>query len=362
MYEKNAEAIKILIIEDSPADAFIVNEYLQEIEESSFEVEIAESLQEGEGLINTNDFDVVLIDLNLPDSRGVEHYKTIFKKYSYLPFIIMTGMSSLDISVNMIKQGARDYLVKGEFDAILLSRSISYVLERKSLEDNYIKMILNAQDKEKERIALDVHDSLGQYLTSASIQIQNLRSELKSILGDRYEEVSASVDIALDCLNESMQISRGISRSLMPKTVKKFGLESGIEGILITLADHPELNFKFESNLEDKRFDSNIELAYFRIAQEAINNVVKYSQASKALVELKYESEELSLCITDNGIGFDPYDKKNEGIGMESMRARAKAISARLEILSDNEDGSSIRIIKAIKNEQSEEDQIDSGR
>jgi len=355
MDEEKERPIKTLIIEDSPADAFIVSEYLEEIREKVFNIQITESLAEGEELIEQGEFDIVLIDLNLPDSRGINHYKTVFKRYAYLPFIIMTGLSNLEISVNMIKQGAKDYLVKGEFDANLLNRSISYVIQRKSLEDGYIKKLLNAQDQEKERIAMDVHDSLGQNLTSASIQIQNLRSEMKKILGDQYDELAESVDIALECVNSSQQISRSIARALMPKTVKKFGLESAIEGILITLADHPKLKFTLESYLESQRFDSNIELAYFRIAQEAINNSIKYSEASRAKVKLMCVDHILLMQISDEGIGFDPYDDSIAGVGMESIKARAKAISAKLEILSEKGKGTTIRLIKEIKDGQAEQ-------
>ena len=351
MYGYQEKPIKTLIIEDSPADAFIVSEYLEEIAERKFETLLAENLAEAENVIDKNDFDVVLIDLNLPDSQGIEHYKNIFNRYAYLPFIIMTGLSSLEVSVNMIKQGAKDYLVKGDFDSNLLYRSITYVLQRKRIEDSYIKRLLSTQDEEKERIAMDVHDSLGQNLTSASIQIQNLRMELKNILKEQYKEVSESVDLALECVNSSQQISRSIARSLMPKTVKKFGLESAIEGILITLEEHPKLNFSLESHLDGKRFDSNIELAYFRIAQEAINNAIKYSDAEKASVKLMFADRILLMQISDEGVGFDPYDEKNSGVGMESIRARAKAISAKLEINSEVNQGTTIRIIKEIKNE-----------
>lgn len=345
------KVIKILVIEDSTADAFIIDEYLHEIEEQEFDSQHVESLSEGEALIESESFDIVLIDLNLPDSSGPDHYKIFFKKYSYIPFIIMTGLASKEISLNMIKHGAKDYLVKGDFDANLLHRSIIYALERKRIEDQYIQELMLAQDKEKERIARDVHDSLGQNLTSASIQIQNLKSELKDCLGAEYEDIEESVEIALECVNRSQEISRGISRNLMPQTVKKFGLVSGIEGILMTLNDH-KLQIGFESNLDGQRFDSTIELAYFRIAQESINNIIKYSEANEASIKLFLRDHILSLQISDEGVGFDPYDETISGVGLESIKARAKAISAKLEIISEKGEGSTIRVIKDIKDEQ----------
>jgi DNA-binding response OmpR family regulator len=81
-----------------------------------------------------NKFDIILLDLGLPDCEGLNSFKVIFKKYSTIPIIILTGLANEETGIKSIKYGAQDYLVKGEFNGKLLVRAIQYAIERKKLE------------------------------------------------------------------------------------------------------------------------------------------------------------------------------------------------------------------------------------
>ncbi len=83
----------------------------------------------------------------------------------------------------------------------------------------------------------------------------------------------------------------------MPQTVQKFGLESGIDNIIMTLGDTSKTHFSFTSEISDQRFPPSTELAYFRIAQEGINNILKYSRADKAHIKLLYRKSYLIMVI-----------------------------------------------------------------
>lgn len=335
------QTINILIIEDSLSDAFLIGEYLEMCETYEYQTFHSEYLSEGLERIKTDDIDLVLIDLHLPDSNGANGLEKIFKKYSNTPFIVLTGLSDKSVAISLLIKGAKDYLVKGEIDANLLERSILYTIERKRLEEKYVTEILQAQDKEKERIARDVHDSLGQNLTSAVLQLENLKSTIKT----DSSEVFDSVNIALKCLNEAITESRGISRSLMPQTVQRFGLYSGIESILHTLGEKSSVNFSINCDIEELRFPEIIEVTYFRIAQETINNVLKYSKAINCVINLVYENGKLIMVIRDNGIGFDPeYIENLKGIGLNSIKTRAKSIAGDLTISSTEGEGTEIAV------------------
>ncbi|MEX2379583.1 MAG: response regulator [Vicingaceae bacterium] len=342
-----SKKLNILIVEDSPSDAFLITEFLNEVSAINYEYQHSETIKEAIEKLEEEDFDAVLIDYNLPDSNGATHLEYIFKQYNHIPFIVLTGLADEAVSINALKRGAKDYLIKGDFDAKILNRSILYALERKRLEEETVIRILAAQDTEKERIARDVHDTLGQNLTSASLQMQSI----KSLIPVDNNELHESIDTALRCINDSIAESRGISRSLMPQTVKKFGLESGIESIIMTLNDQSKIQFELESNLEFTRFDRQKELALFRIAQEAINNILKYSKADNVEIKLILVDDLLLLQIDDNGVGFDPDDINNQkGIGLESIRMRAKSIGAKLELNSKIGKGTNIRVVTEIYN------------
>lgn len=343
-----SKTLNVLVIEDSPSDAFLISEYLDEIKDINYKIKHCETLKEAIEELEEDDFDAVLIDYNLPDSNGANHLEQIFKKYNHVPFIVLTGLADEMVSINALNRGAKDYLIKGDFDAKLLNRSILYALERNRQEEETVIRILAAQDTEKERIARDVHDTLGQNLTSASMQMQSL----KSLVADDEKEIHSSIDAALKSINDAIAESRGISRSLMPQTVKKFGLESGIESVIMTLNDKSETQYELESNLEFTRFEQQKELALFRIAQEAINNILKYAKATLVEIKLILVENLLLMQIDDNGVGFDPDSVENQkGIGLESIRTRAKSIGAKLEISSEEGKGTSIRVVTDI-NEQ----------
>lgn len=337
--------LNILIVEDSPSDAFLITEYLSEISDLTYQHQHCETLKEAQEKLEEENFDVVLIDYNLPDSNGAIHLEQVFKRFNHIPFIVLTGLADEVVSINALKRGAKDYLIKGDFDAKILNRSILYALERKRIDEETVVRILAAQDTEKERIARDVHDTLGQNLTSASIQMQNV----KSLVPAANKELQESIDTALKCINDAIAESRGISRSLMPQTVKKFGLESGIESILMALNDQSKIQFELESNLEFKRFDQQKELALFRIAQESINNILKYAEASNVEIKLILVDQLLLLQIKDNGNGFEVDKPENQkGIGLDSIRTRARSIGAKLEIISDLGKGTTIRVVTDI--------------
>lgn len=126
--------IKLLIIEDNQADYRIIEELLKETEFSEFNITHRTKLEDGLKQLEHTNFDIVLLDLNLPDSNGLNTFHKILSKRPELPIIILTGLSDEEMGVNMIKQGAQDYLVKGEFTGKNLVRSIHYAIERKKLE------------------------------------------------------------------------------------------------------------------------------------------------------------------------------------------------------------------------------------
>lgn len=130
--------IKVLLIEDNRGDYILILQMLDKSENADFEITHSKELANGLKILENGHVDVVLLDLGLPDSQGLESFKSIFKKYHYIPIIILTGLADEEIGIKSIKYGAQDYLVKGEFDGKLLARAIQYAIERKKLEGLFI--------------------------------------------------------------------------------------------------------------------------------------------------------------------------------------------------------------------------------
>ncbi|MBS2008024.1 MAG: response regulator [Cyanobacteria bacterium SZAS TMP-1] len=126
--------MKILLVEDSPADADIFCEHLQYGGGDEFQVLWADKLADALRRLDQESFDVVLLDLNLPDSNGIKTLEKLRSLYPAMPVLILTGLDDAHIGIESVKNGAQDYLVKGQPSRDSIIRSLHYAVERKRLE------------------------------------------------------------------------------------------------------------------------------------------------------------------------------------------------------------------------------------
>ncbi|MFT7588380.1 MAG: two-component system sensor histidine kinase UhpB [Limisphaerales bacterium] len=139
-----AKKVRVLLIEDNPADARLVEIYLKESTMLDSEIVKAKELKEGLQYLEEEEFDVILLDLTLPDSQGFNTIKTMIEEFPEYTIIVMTGMDDETIALNSVKAGAQDFIVKGQFDSNLLGRTISYAIERHQMTkriETYAKAI-----------------------------------------------------------------------------------------------------------------------------------------------------------------------------------------------------------------------------
>jgi PleD family two-component response regulator len=122
--------IKVLLIEDNPGDAKLIEELLDASCQGCFLVEIIGKLSEGIKKSRQFDADVILLDLSLPDSMGMETLVNMREKVQDIPIIVLTGLNDEEIALEAVQNGAQDYLVKGETSREVLVRSIRYAIER----------------------------------------------------------------------------------------------------------------------------------------------------------------------------------------------------------------------------------------
>lgn len=139
--------IKTLLIDDDQDDTLIIQEDFEKI--NNFKLDCVDTLAKGMNFIKSqNNIDVVLLDLNLPDSTGLDTVIKIKKEFPMLPIIALTGLDDEILSISVVQAGAQDYLVKGNVTSILLSHSIRYAIERQSL---LIELERTRQQKQRAR-------------------------------------------------------------------------------------------------------------------------------------------------------------------------------------------------------------------
>ena len=145
------EKINILVIEDNPADSQLVSIFLKAIYNGKTTISIADSLNRAMELVEENNYDVILLDLSLPDSSGLETFIKLHRDISNTPIIVLTGLEDETVGINAVKMGAQDFLQKNDLDERLLKKSIAHSIERQklvhSLAENTHALFLEKQNE-----------------------------------------------------------------------------------------------------------------------------------------------------------------------------------------------------------------------
>lgn len=125
-----SKRIKLLLIEDNPGDAGLIRELLADVRNNPFDLVLADRLSTGLECLTDGGVTLVLLDLSLPDSRGLGTFTKMYTRVPQVPIIVLTGLDDEQLAVQAMQAGAQDYLVKGQMDGNLLVRAVRYAIER----------------------------------------------------------------------------------------------------------------------------------------------------------------------------------------------------------------------------------------
>lgn len=188
--------------------------------------------------------------------------------------------------------------------------------------------VLQGEEQERQRIAQDLHDSMGGMLA-------NIRMSLSSLDYDKTTEIREKIDKAIVEM-------RRISRNLMPETLKNLGLEIALKELCESM-NNKHFSIQFEAFNISENIPFQTQLALYRITQESISNVIKYAQAQNVIVQISQNENTLSLTIEDDGIGFNK-SEINYGLGLKNIENRVRLINGSLDIISKKGEGTTINI------------------
>jgi CheY-like chemotaxis protein len=184
--------LKILLVEDNPADADLIGEILDEANETQWSLVHVERLKEALKCLSENHFDVVLLDLSLPDKQGLGTVAQTYQAAPDLPIVVLTGLNDKVIALEALREGAQDYLVKGKIDSNLLVRAIRHAIERAQTLKRlrHSEEQLQRLNEELERRVEEQTNELrqkNQYLQGEIAERQRLEEELRNALAKEKE-------------------------------------------------------------------------------------------------------------------------------------------------------------------------------
>jgi signal transduction histidine kinase len=178
---------RILLVEDNPGDARLIRETLREAESLPFQLTHADRLAAAEERLAAEAYDVVLLDLSLPDAHGLETVRRTLAAGAEVPIIVLTGLDDEATAVAAVQAGAQDYLAKGRLDGTLLARAIRYAMERKRLERERVELLrserearataeaaVRARDDVLRVVSHDLGNSLSAVLVTTTLLLRSL--------------------------------------------------------------------------------------------------------------------------------------------------------------------------------------------
>lgn len=196
------------------------------------------------------------------------------------------------------------------------------------------KRLWAQQESEKAKLSRELHDGVGQLLTGLTRRLQSLSSNQPEL-----QELAQLSQMALSDV-------RQLSRLMSPTILDDLGLVPAIKWLCRNLFEHEDCHYEcqFDCALE---LPKDISILIFRIAQEALVNIIKHAQASKTRILLSSHHQTVRLDIIDNGLGFE-HKEVEKGVGLKSMQDRAQAFNAQLTIYAKPNKGSRITLTVAI--------------
>ncbi len=351
--------IRVLLVEDSPSDVLLLREALVRGSEVRFEITHAEFLRDAldhltrtEAAGSPGNTDVVLLDLGLPDSDGLETFLTLQRHAPALPVVVLTGRADETLGVRAVQEGAQDYLVKGQVEGRTLVRAVRYAIERRHAEatvrqyaerrEHLSRNLLEAQEAERRRLARELHDEIGQVLTAVKINLQAVRNHVSPSGLPRVEE-------SIEVVNRAIQQVRDLSLDLRPSLLDDLGLAAAVRWYVDRQAQRADLAIHAAIDVAPGLLQPETETVCFRIIQEALTNVVRHSQARHVQIMLTCQGGELVLLISDDGVGFDPATVdpaagRRRGLGLLGMQERVHLAGGHLEIATRPQQGTEIRV------------------
>jgi signal transduction histidine kinase len=272
--------------------------------------------------------DLILLDVMMPAMDGFEVCRRIRATPSLaeVPIILLTALDDRDSLLRGLESGADDFLSKPPDHRELLARvrTITRLNRYRTLveqRENIRRMaerVVAAQEEERHRISRELHDDLGQALTTHLITLRNLQGDLSLPQKTLFERLQS-------LYNQSYEIFgkiRSIARDLRPPVLDALGLRVAMQTYCSEFTRRTHLPVIFEADETWPVLPDTYNITLYRTLQEALTNVIKHAQASQVWVDLNLDDDQITLTIQDNGIGIAEKKSESYGIGLAGLRER----------------------------------------
>ena len=304
--------------------------------------------------------DLVLMDIHMPDMDGLEACSRLkqLPKGSQVPVLMFTAYDEDKEVEKAFQSGASDFINKPVNPEELRHRVNRLLYLRKleiqrqeaeaKLQSSYamisslLRKVLNAYEEERARLARELHDEVGMALTTLKLNLQLLNNDL-SARDDAYKERLASTIPYVDNLLNAI---RSKAVFLRPPSLDELGLVAVVDNMVNELSQRTSVLAELQTSSNYEKLPVEIETALYRCIQEALTNVARHASAGHVSVKLEYNTQDVFIRVTDDGIGFDLQDCSDTAkhLGLQGMKERVALLSGEIVINSSPGKGTDIQI------------------
>jgi signal transduction histidine kinase len=288
---------------------------------------------------------LILSDYSLPGFNGQDALNIAREKCPETPFIFVTGTMGEEVAIETLKSGATDYVLKTRLSRLLpaVVRALNEAHERvqhrraaEQLKESHEQLralsiyLQKVREEERTRIAREVHDELGQALTSCKLDLSWIASKLPRELKPLHDKTKALVAH----IDSTIQTVRRISTELRPGVLDHLGLLAAIEWQANDFQNRTGIRCEVHNNFSPEfALDSQISTSLFRIFQETLTNIIRHAGATQVHVSLRKDKGRIILKVRDNGRGITEAEISNtKSMGLLGMRERAALMGGTFRI------------------------------
>ena len=272
-----------------------------------------------------------ILELTNENSK-VELQLTAKKSQNYLLLLISLGLLFLG---SLAYVGFRNFKRRDQLKAIEIAE-LKY-----EQESQLYNAMLDGQEKERQRLSIDLHDGLAGRLSALKMNLEKLakKAETKKT-ENNYRSVAKLIDSSLYEL-------RSIARNLMPETLFKFGIESAVKDYCSSISPgEKQLNFIVQFYDTEVRLNQNMNLTLYRIIQELVNNAIKHAEATEVLVQYLIDDNKVNITVEDNGIGFKiNAEESHRGMGLNNLKTRVAYLNGDMDFETAPGQGTNVHIV-----------------
>ncbi|WP_165899504.1 tetratricopeptide repeat-containing sensor histidine kinase [Roseivirga ehrenbergii] len=268
------------------------------------------------------------------------------RKYKTIILVVsITLVVAALIMIYVINQRRKNIKTLAEKNEEINKQQIDELLQKQEITS--LQGVLEGQETERRRIAIDLHDRLGGILSMVKLHFSVVTESLS-----KDDQAHAKFMKASDLLDQATGEVRSISHNLMSGVLTKFGLVPALEDLKDKISQTGKLKVSLYSNDLNNVLTAEQELQLYRIVQELISNILKHSHAKEANIQLTKGEDSVNLIVEDDGVGFDLKEvNKKTGIGLINLKARVSKLNGNFHIDSGRGAGTTISIDIPINND-----------